>query len=300
MTRPEHGGPARRDAHDDGRYGEEVFPPGQAGEDDRIDLGALAYDETTLARLTALGAGPDWHCLDIGAGTGSVARGLLHRAGVRSVLAVDRDVRFLAARPTPGLTSLEADVTDPAFDPGRFDLVHARFVLMHLPEHEELITRLSRLLTPGGVLVLGDAIDLTTATAPTDPYTRVMRAMWKGLRDTIGTDVSWVTGYPELLRGAGLVSVGAEIHVPPLLPGSPISRFWAETWDRARDAILATGQVDADAIDAAKAHLDSPDCAALSAGMITAWGWNPEGPSPAGRRPGTAGVHRERWTSTSR
>ncbi|MFF4744956.1 class I SAM-dependent methyltransferase [Streptomyces sp. NPDC047980] len=272
MKHPEHGGAARPDAHDDGRYGEDVFPPGRAGEDDRIDLGALAYDETTLARLTDLGAGPDWRCLDIGAGTGTVARGLLHRAGVRSVLAVDRDVRFLAARPTPGLTALEADVTDPAFDPGRFDLVHARFVLMHLPGHEELIGRLSGLLTPGGVLVLGDAIDLTTATAPPNPYTRVMGAMWQGLRDTIGTDISWVPRYPELLRRAGLASVGAEIHVPPLLPGSPVSRFWAETWDRARDAILATGQVDGATIDEAKAYLDSDDCAALSAGMITAWG----------------------------
>ncbi|MFJ9804569.1 class I SAM-dependent methyltransferase [Streptomyces wuyuanensis] len=290
MTPPEDGA-TTRGTPDDGRYGQDVFPPGRAGEDDRIDLGALTYDEATLARLTDLGAGPGWRCLDLGAGTGTVARGLLHRAGVRSVLAVDRDVRFLAARSMPGLTALEADITDPGFAPGRFDLVHARFVLMHLPGHEELIRRLSGLLAPGGVLVLGDAIDLTTATAPPNPYTRVMRAMWQGLRDTIGTDISWVPDYPELLRGAGLVSVGAEIHVPPLLPGSPISRFWAETWDRAREAILATGQVDAGTVDEAKAYLDSPGCAALSAGMITAWGRDPRVPPPAVGRPGAAEVH---------
>ncbi len=259
-----------------GGYGEAVFPPGQAGEDERIDLGAVTYDDITMARLRDLGAGPGWECLDVGAGTGTVARRLLDEAGVAHVLAVDRDVRFLTAHPRPGLDAVEADITAPDFDPGRFRLVHARFVLMHLPSRQDLIAALAELLAPGGVLVLSDAVDLTTATAPKTPYTRVMQAMWQGLRDTIGTDVSRVPDYPHLLRAAGLASVAAEIHVPPLVPGSPISRFWAGTWDRAREAIVATGLVDDATVDEALRCLDSPDCAALSPGMLTAWGRKPE------------------------
>ncbi|GAA3476993.1 methyltransferase domain-containing protein [Streptomyces yanii] len=233
-----------------------------------------------MARLRNLGVGPGWNCLDVGAGTGTIARRLLREAGVATVLAVDRDVRFLTARPFPGLGVLEADISAPGFGPGRFQLVHARFVLMHLPSRQRLIADLGELLVPGGVLVLSDAVDLTTATAPTTPYTRVMQAMWQGLRDTIGTDVAWVPDYPNLLRATGLVSVAAEIQVPPLVPGSPISRFWAGTWDRAREAILATGLVDDAAVDAAVRYLDSPECAALSPGMITAWGWRPEEAPP--------------------
>ncbi|MFD3541568.1 class I SAM-dependent methyltransferase [Streptomyces sp. NPDC058662] len=255
-----------------GRYGEAVFRPEQAGEDDRIDLGALAYDDFTLARLRALGAGPGWRCLDVGAGTGTVARLLLERAGVAEVLAVDRDTRFLRAHPLPGLTALDADITAPGFAPGRFQLVHARFVLMHLRDRERMIGTLASLLAPGGVLVIGDAVDLTTPAAPTTAYHRAMRAMWEGLRDTLGTDVSRVPDYPRQLQEAGLTSVGAEIHVPPLLPGSPISRFWAGTWDRARGSMTATGLVDDATVDAAIRYLDSPDCAALSPGLLTAWG----------------------------
>ncbi|MEU4495575.1 class I SAM-dependent methyltransferase [Streptomyces sp. NPDC023998] len=273
------GGDSRRG----GRYGEAVFRPEQAGEDGRIDLGALTYDDATLTRLMKLGAGPGWHCLDVGAGTGTVARLLLRQADVTAVVAVDRDVRFLTAHPLPGLTALEADITAPDFVPGQFQLVHARFVLMHLRSRQEMLNKLGSLVAPGGVLVLSDAVDLTTATAPTTPYTQVMRAMWQGLKDTIGTDISWVPGYPELLRAVGLESVAAEIHVPPLLPGSPISRFWAGTWDRARDAIAATGLADGPTIDAAIRYLDSPDCAALSPGMLTAWGWKPEESSDDGR-----------------
>ncbi|MGW7104082.1 class I SAM-dependent methyltransferase [Streptomyces sp. NPDC054838] len=263
-----------------GEYGKAVFPPGRAGEDERIDLGALAYDDITIARLRELGAGPGWSCLDVGAGTGSVARRLLGELGVTRVLAVDRDTRFLAAHPQPGLDVLEADLTAPGFGPGRFHLVHARFLLMHLAARRQLMARLGALLLPGGVLVLGDAIDPASDTAPPGPYTMAMQAMWQGLHDTIGTDVSWTPRYPQLLHGLGLEGVAAEVHVPPLVPGSPISRFWAGTWDRAREAMTATGLVDDADIDAAIRYLGSPDCAALSPGLITAWGHRPGAGAP--------------------
>ncbi|MFD5426044.1 class I SAM-dependent methyltransferase [Streptomyces sp. NPDC127084] len=266
------------EARQDGGYGRTVFRPEAAGEGTRIDFGALAYDDITMARLRALGAGPGWSCLDVGAGTGTVSRRLLDETGVTSVLAVDRDVRFLTER--PGLDVLEADATAPDFGPGRFRLVHARFVLMHLPERDRMIAALAELVAPGGVLVLSDAVDLTSGGTPDTPYSAVMRAMWQGLRATIGTDVSWVPSYPQRLRGAGLVPVAAEIHVPPLVPGSPISRFWADTWERSRAAMLATGLVDDADIDRAIRYLDSDECAALSAGMLTAWGWKPEDTSP--------------------
>ncbi|MGW1893272.1 class I SAM-dependent methyltransferase [Streptomyces sp. NPDC002004] len=264
-----------------GAYGDRMFRPDASGEDARIDLGALAYDEVTEARFRTLGVGPGWNCLEIGAGTGSVARLLLHRLGVASVLAVDRDVRFLASEAVPGMRVREADITAEDFTPGVFRLVHARFVLMHLPDRERVIDALSRLVAPGGVLVLSDAVDLTTRTAPRTPFTVAMRAMWRALAETIGTDVSWAPDYPRLLRRTGLSDVAAEIHVPPLAPGSPISRFWADTWNRARSAMLATGLVDEATIDEAVRYLGSADCADLSPGMITAWGWRPR----TGREP---------------
>ncbi|MFJ7955662.1 class I SAM-dependent methyltransferase [Streptomyces sp. NPDC096319] len=283
------------DAADGGRYGRDAFRPEQPGEAERIDLGALAYDDLTLTRLRALGAGPGWRCLDIGAGTGTVSRRLLSEAEVAGVLAVDRDVRFLAERPVPGLDALQADITAPGFAPGRFDLVHARFVLMHLPEHERMVSVLAGLVAPGGVLVLSDAVDLTSdrtgAAAPArdggaaadTPYAAAMRAMWRGLRGSIGTDVSWVPSYPQLLRTAGLREVGAEMYVPPLLRGSPISRFWADTWERSRASMVATGLIDGAGIDAAVRYLDSDACAALSAGMLTVWGRQPGTAEPGAR-----------------
>ncbi|MCU7821084.1 class I SAM-dependent methyltransferase [Kitasatospora sp. DSM 101779] len=260
-----------------GGYGETLFEPWRPGEGERIDLGALAYDGATRRRLLAVGAGPGTRCLEIGAGTGTVARWLAEEAGVAEVLAVDRDVRFLEPHAGGALRTLAADVTAPGFDPdrpdlGRFDLVHARFVLMHVPEHRRLAAGLCEFLAPGGHLVLGDAVDLTSSAPPETPYRLAMRAMWRALRETIGTDVSRTPRYPRLLAELGLTDVGAEITVPPLTADSPITAFWLDTWRRSRPAMLATGLVTPDRLARAERALAEGTAADLSPGLITAWG----------------------------
>ncbi|WP_371483702.1 class I SAM-dependent methyltransferase [Kitasatospora sp. NBC_00315] len=266
-------GPALRAGADGGGgYGETLFEPWKPGEGERIDLGSLAYDAFTRARLLALGVGPGSRCLDVGAGTGTIARWLAFEVGARDVLAVDRDVRFLAPYAGGALRTLAADVTAPDFAPGRFDLVHARFVLMHLPDHRRVAARLRALLAPGGHLVLGDAVDLTTAGPPDTPYRRAVRAMWQALRTGVGTDVDWTPRYPGLLRELGLADVAAEIQVPALTADSPIAAFWLDTWRRAREPMLATGLIDATGLAEAQEALASGAVADLSPGLITAWG----------------------------
>ncbi|WP_225644374.1 class I SAM-dependent methyltransferase, partial [Streptomyces werraensis] len=202
-----------------GRYGRELFPTGDPHESERIDAAALVYDPVTTRRLSELGAGPGMRCLEVGAGTGTVARWLLEEAGVAEVVALDRDTHALTAWELPGLRVLTADVTDEDLDPGRFDLVHARFVLMHLPARRRLVHRLAGLLRPGGVLVLGDAVDLPDTLDRSSAYRRTMDAMWAALWATIGTDITEVPAYPRYLREEGLRDIGAEVVCPPLVPG---------------------------------------------------------------------------------
>ncbi|MEU9192612.1 class I SAM-dependent methyltransferase [Streptomyces hundungensis] len=262
-------------AEDSGRYGTGLFTPDGEGEGERIDYGALAYDAVTRARLTSLGVGPGWRCLEVGAGTGTISRWLVDEAGVDEVLALDRDPRFVRARPDGRVRTMTADVTDTTLAPGRFDLVHCRFVLMHLPEHADVLRRLADWVAPGGRLVVGDAIDLTTALSPPSAYQRTMAAMWEVLREQIGTDITWVTNYPYLLRDLGLQEIGTEIVVPPLTVGAPITAFWKNTWGGMRDALEASHLLEPGELDQALAELASPSLAALSPGMITSWGRRP-------------------------
>jgi SAM-dependent methyltransferase len=265
------------DEPDHGHYGADLFSPESRGEGTRIDHGALAYDAATRARLTALGVGPGWRCLDVGAGTGTISRWLVDEAGVDEVLALDRDPRFVDTGAGGRLRTMAVDITGPTPLPGRFDLVHCRFVLMHLRGHAEVLARLADLVAPGGWLVVGDAVDLTTAASPHDAYRRTMAAMWRVLGERIGTDIGWVTGYPQLLRNLGLAEVGAEILVPPLTVGAPVTAFWRDTWVSMRDALEAGDALEPGELDTALDYLSSPGLADLSPGMITAWGRRPPG-----------------------
>jgi len=263
----------RRSAPDGGRYGRDLFDPDQSGEGERIDYGALTYDAMTRTRLKALGVGPGWRCLDVGAGTGTISRWLVDEAGVDEVLAIDRDPRFLHTRPDGRLRAVTADITDPTLTPGRFDLVHCRFVLMHLPQHAQVLARLADWVAPGGWLVVSDAVDLTTADSPQDAYRRTMAAMWQVLHERIGTDITWVTRYPQLLHDLGLAEVGAELLLPPLTADAPITAFWKSTWHSMRDALEGAGSaLEPGELDKALNYLSSPILADLSPGMITAWG----------------------------
>ncbi|GGV53001.1 class I SAM-dependent methyltransferase [Streptomyces griseoflavus] len=255
-----------------GRYGEDLFAPEHPREAERVDAAALVYDPFTTHRLRALGAGRGGRCLEVGAGTGTVARWLLEEAGAREVVALDRDTEALAARGGRGLRVLRADLTDERLRPGTFDLIHARFVLMHLPDRRRIVSRLAGWLNPGGVLVLGDAVELPDTRDTSSAYRRTMDAMWRALRTTIGTDISGVPAYPRFLREEGLREVAGEVWCPPLVAGGPLARFWSGTWSRMRPELTATGLVDAGVVDRAVAYLDSPALAEIGPGMAMAWG----------------------------
>ena len=94
--------------------------------------------------------------LDVGCGTGSLARRLAERCG--EVVAIDAHAGTLAqARATIGsgspITFVRGDVLTHAFDDGSFDFISAVAVLHHLPL-EAALERLKRLLRPGGVVVI--------------------------------------------------------------------------------------------------------------------------------------------------
>ncbi|MFF7974281.1 methyltransferase [Streptomyces sp. NPDC007905] len=265
-------GAERRGATRQGHYGEELFGPEHLQEAERIDAAALIYDPVTTHRLRALGAGPGSRCLDVGAGTGTVARRLLEEAGVEEVVALDRDTSGLDALAGPRVRVVTADLTDESLRLGGFDLIHARFVLMHLPERRRIISRLAGWLNPGGRLVIGDAVEVPNALDTSSAYRRTMDAMWQALRSTIGTDTSCVPACPHFLREEGLRDVAAELFCPPLVADSPLARFWCETWERMRPALQETGRVDAAVVDEALAYLASPRLAELGPGMVMAWG----------------------------
>ena len=218
------------------------------------DILAELLDAHTRARIKALVSAATRHCLEIGAGGGSICWWLV-QCGYQ-VTAVDADVRLL--RRIPQLHTVECDLSAPGAlaaalhgGPGAgggFDLVLARMTLLHLPNRRRLLGELVSLLAPGGVLLVEDwamlpaAQRLVAAPSPGagDLFTRVTGAL-AAVFTGAGADPMWATTVAEAMRQEGLTDVATVTHQGDWRGGSPGMRLSVLTTRQLRPRLLAHG-----------------------------------------------------------
>ncbi|MBK3475784.1 MULTISPECIES: class I SAM-dependent methyltransferase [Pseudomonas] len=208
--------------------------------------------------------------LDLGAGAGSLAGWLSQRYPDATVTATDIDTRFLVD--IPGIKVMTHNVTTDDFPAASFDVVHARALLCHLTDREEIVTRAATWLRPGGWLVIED-VSLQPSLGTTNPLLRkVAQAGITLLEQSIGSDMFWADGLPDRLRDRGLVNVGHRTLEGRIGDNSPADAFWAATTAQAGPALLELGlltQADLDAMAMLRADPAFTD-AALT--LVSAWG----------------------------
>ncbi|KAI0942642.1 hypothetical protein AcW1_003216 [Taiwanofungus camphoratus] len=97
--------------------------------------------------------------LELGAGSGAWAIQAATEFPGAHVLAVD--ISPIPPRPLPSnLSFQQVDLTKPfALEKESFDVVHARLVMMHLPNGEDVLRRAIDLVKPGGWLLVEDPDD---------------------------------------------------------------------------------------------------------------------------------------------
>ncbi|MDJ0932850.1 methyltransferase [Breoghania sp.] len=146
--------------------------------DDPIEEGRLAMlsallDPYMCFRLDLLGVDAGWSYLEVGAGNGSISRWLAGRVGTSGrVVCTDLETSFIDRLASEGISVRQLDIVlDPILQPVNgegFDLIVARNVLHHLPEHNDVIERLAAALKPGGLLVTmePDTATLWSTTSP--------------------------------------------------------------------------------------------------------------------------------------
>ena len=126
-------------------------------ERERLATMARGGDPSTIDCLTSIGVDKGWRCLEIGAGTGSMTRWLCDRVGPRgAVVATDLEIGFLSEVDAPNLEVRQHDILSDSLESDDFDLVFARRVLEHMPDHKIALQRMMRAARSGGcVLVEG-------------------------------------------------------------------------------------------------------------------------------------------------
>lgn len=223
--------------------GQYLFPHSWEGEGDRLTALASAFDPISRRHLEALGVADGWRCLEVGAGTGTIAEWLSERVGSKGrVLATDLSLALMEQR---GLAAdnLELRRHDVLVDPlpeGEFDLIHSRFVLEHLPGRLDALARMANALAPGGWLVIEEMTFGTEKAA-----SRRGAALIGGVIQTLklllqrnGWDGAFGRQLPIHFHRLGLTEVGAEGTQVVLIGGTP-SVDWAKpTFARLRHMLL--------------------------------------------------------------
>jgi SAM-dependent methyltransferase len=253
-----------------------VFDQGWAREKQRLDsLGALC-DEHTFRHLAARGIAPGWRCLEVGAGSGTVARWLAEKVGASGhVVATDLDARFLEPLAADGIEVRCEDLVEHAPEPAAYDLVHARTVLQHIPARERVLASLVRAVRPGGWLVIEDAITPQASAYPSLPvWSKVLDAMAAGLARA-GADPRYGIALPAALAGAQLVELGYEAYAPMMASATPSMDFVRLSIEHVADKLVAAGMLTTGDVEAVLTAARTPGYTMTAVIMVAAWGRRP-------------------------
>ncbi len=241
------------------------YPMWNGTDNEAARLGKLQglHDDASVRRLRALGVGPGWHCLELGAGAGSIASWMADDVGpTGTVTAVDRDASQLRRLGQKGNVSVvEDDLISMSFPENTFDVIHSRSVLMHVDAADAVVAKLVPALRPGGVVLFeeGDGAPALTAVDPPAPFVTVMVPLARRW--------TWARHLPRLLARLGLHEVRDDVRDAPITGGTPVGAFWQHTLRSIRpfltdpERMRSAGGVvtDAATIDAMLALLDDPD-----------------------------------------
>jgi SAM-dependent methyltransferase len=246
-------------------------------ERERLSHLSTLFDGPTVARLRRLGVGPGMQCLEVGAGSGSVARALgALVAPDGSVLATDVDMRFLQTEDDAHIETRVHDIVSDELPSESFDLVHARGVLEHIRARDVALTRVVDALRPGGLLVVEDTDWVVFEAQDLPPsFARLHRMLQDTYIDVAGYDPHLGRRLPTLFDRAGLVDIEAEGKVFTMYGGTPSMEWYVLGLERALPALVEAGVVEHDLATAALAEVRDPACRLLSPLQITAWARKP-------------------------
>jgi SAM-dependent methyltransferase len=253
---------------------------------DRFTAFAALFDPTTFRHLDQLGLDSGWRCWEVGAGGTSVVQWLAARVGPTGhVLATDINVAWATdAATTTDASSAKVEIRqhDVALDPPPeppFDLIHARLVLVHVPDRDVALAHMVAALRPGGWLCIEDAdpalqpLSCLEELGPEQVLANKLRTGFRALMAGRGVDLAYGRTLPRLLRAAGLEQVGADASFPVALPAcAPLE---TATITLIRPQLVEHGIATAAEIDRHLANVAAGLLDLTQPPMVSCWGRRP-------------------------
>lgn len=261
---------------------------------ERLAALSALFDPVTLRQFDACGMARGWHCWEVGAGGPALVQAMAKRVGPDGrVLATDIDAAGMQAAASRNVDVRTHDVVRDPPPGGRFDLVHARLVLVHLHERERALENMLSTLKPGGWLVIEDAdpglqpLSSIDAHGPEQELANRIRLGFRTLLSNRGVDLAFGRKLPRMFRAAGLTAIAAEAYFPVALPECiPLE---IATIGMIRSELLSSGLATDDEIER---HLEAVRAGTLDLSqppMISVRGRKPRHAHVVSREPGRSG-----------
>jgi ubiquinone/menaquinone biosynthesis C-methylase UbiE len=254
------------------------------GESARLQRQADELAADSAALLDRVGLRPGQSAIDLGCGPRGILDMLAERvAPAGRVVGLDADpahtvmaAEFAAGQRLGGVEIMTADARDTGLAPGSFDLVHARTLLINLPEPAGVAAEMVRLARPGGwVASMESDIEYARCYPPCQAFDQLCEIFTMAFSRN-GAD-PWIgRRVPELFRQAGLEEVQVEARVQMCQPGNSRRTIRLDLVRSIRSQVLEMGLASAAELDeldaAARTHLDDPHTVVISGLLFLTWG----------------------------
>jgi SAM-dependent methyltransferase len=218
------------------------------GESARLQRQAEELRPDSASLFDRVGLRPGQHAIDLGCGPRGILDLLAERvAPGGSVVGVDADPghvamarEYTAQRGLVSVQIVAADARCTGLPPGSFDLVHARTLLVNVPDPAEVLAEMVRLARPGGwVASLEPDVEGAVCYPAHPAYTR----MWQLFRTAFGrhgADLLIGRRLAELYRGPGCTT-SASRHghgcASPVTPAGRSCLTWYAAFTQGSSAL---------------------------------------------------------------
>lgn len=252
---------------------------GQAEAGERFDALAGLFNPSTFRHAARVGLTTGWRAWEVGAGGPSVPTWLAEQVGPEGhVLATDIDTSWIdgAGR------NYEVRHHDVGTDPppgGLFDFVHARLVLVHVPDRTRALTTMIAALRPGGWLLVEEAdpelqpLVCPDEAGPEEQLANKLKRSFRSLLAQRGVDLAYGRTLPRLLREAGLGEVQADACFP--MGGPVCDELERATTEQIRGRLVAEGLATDAEIEQHLANVANGRMDLATSPMVSAWGRKP-------------------------
>jgi ubiquinone/menaquinone biosynthesis C-methylase UbiE len=231
--------------------------------DELLTANSALIDRTSLA--------PGDAAIDLGCGPRGILELLSDRVGPKGrVVGVDSNAdlvalaaEMVAHRSLPNVQVLLADARDTALPSSSFDVVHARTLLINIPQPDGVVHEMVRLTKPDGWVLSYEPDCESSICYPAHPAYERLVEMFEPVMSRNGADVRIGRRVAELFRSAGLVDVQVESRADTYPLGHSRRTIRLDLIRSARSPLVELGIcTDAELDELLKdalAHLDNPE-----------------------------------------